>query len=126
MVGADGSRGKARKGTLAMKKRTRITVITRNVVARSLRVRCQQCGAEVPIVTPENAAGVLQTSPHEIQGLLASGDLHAVEEASGQGLICGNFLATTSESKPEARATGSTQTSGPLALAAVPSPDKGE
>jgi hypothetical protein len=127
IYGADHNRGKRERERSAMKKRTRITVITRQtVVARALRVRCQQCGAEVPIVTSENAAGVLQTTPHEIQGLLASGDLHAVEEASGESLICGNFLANTLESKPEAEATGSTQSSGPLALAAVPSPDKGE
>ena len=80
-----------------MKKRTRITVVTRQtLVARSLRVRCPKCGAEVPVITPESAAGVLQTSPREIQGLLASGDLHAVAEDSGASLICGNSISATS------------------------------
>jgi hypothetical protein len=89
---------KRERESLAMKKRTRITVVTRQtVVARSLRVRCQQCGAEVPIVTPESAAGVLQTSPQDIQGLLASGDLHAVEEESGASLICANSLSAATE-----------------------------
>jgi hypothetical protein len=119
--------GKRERERLAMKKRTRITVVTRQtVVARQLRVRCQQCGAEVPIVSPENAAGVLQTTPQEIHGLLASGELHSVEEPSGESLICGNFLANTLESEPEAKAPGSRQSSGPLALPAVPSPIKGE
>jgi len=74
-------------------------------------VRCQQCGAEVPIITPENAAGVLQTSPREIHGLLASGDLHAVEESSDAKLICGNSLSAATESEPGAVATGSSSTS---------------
>lgn len=86
-----------------MKKRTRVTIVTRQtVIARAARVRCHQCGAEVPIVTAENAAGVLQTTPREIHGLLASGDLHAVEQAPGANLICGNFLTTTNETEPDA------------------------
>ena len=66
-----------------------------------LRVRCHQCGAEVPLVSPENAAGLLQTTPGEIHGLLASGDLHAVEEPSGVQRICGNSLSEASGEKNE-------------------------
>lgn len=77
-----------------MKKKTRVTIRTRQtVVVQGLRVRCHQCGAEVPIVSPENAAGVLQTTAGEIHGLIASGGLHAVEEPSGEKLICGNSLS---------------------------------
>ena len=77
-----------------MKKKTLVTIRTRQtVVVHGLRVRCHQCGAEVPIVSPENAAGVLQATPGEIHGLLASGDLHAVEESSGEKLICANSLS---------------------------------
>jgi hypothetical protein len=80
-----------------MKKRTQVTIRTRQrVVVQGLRVRCHQCGAEVPIVSPDGAAGVLQTTPDEIRGLLASGDLHAVEEPSGTKLICGNSLSEAS------------------------------
>jgi hypothetical protein len=86
-----------------MKKRTQVTIRTRQrVVVQGLRVRCHQCGAEVSIVSPENAAGVLQTTPGEIHGLLASGDLHAVQEPSGAQLICGNSLtAASSENEIE-------------------------
>jgi hypothetical protein len=95
--GADDNRGKRERERSAMKKRTRITVITRQtVVARASRVHCPECGAEVSIVTPESAAGVLQTSPREIQGLLATGDLHAVETSAGGNLICGNSLPADS------------------------------
>jgi hypothetical protein len=78
-----------------MKKKTRVTIRTRQtLIVHSLRVRCHQCGAEVPIMSPENAAGVLHTTPGEIHGLLASGDLHAVDEPTGA--ICGNSLAAAS------------------------------
>ena len=80
-----------------MKKRTQVTIRTRQtVVVHGLRVRCHQCGAEVPIVSTDNAAGVLQTTPDEIRGLLASGDLHAVDEPSGAEVICGNSLEAAS------------------------------
>jgi hypothetical protein len=106
IYGADDNRGKRERERLTMKKRTRITVITRQtVVARALRVHCPECGAEVPIVTPESAAGVLQTSPREIQGLLACGDLHAVAEESGSSLICGNSLSAANDSDPEQETT---------------------
>ena len=80
-----------------MKKRTQVTIRTRQtVVVHGLRVRCHQCGAEVPIVSADNAAGVLQTTPDEIRGLLASGDLHAVDEPSGAQVICVNSLTAAS------------------------------
>jgi hypothetical protein len=115
---------KRERNVLGMKKRTRITVVTRQtVVARQLRVRCQQCGAEVPIVTAENAAGVLQTTPQEIHGLLVSGELHAVEEPSGTSLICGNSLFVATEPEPGAVATGSPK---PPAIAGESSLIEGE
>lgn len=78
-----------------MAKRTtrRITIQTRQTTyVRSLRVRCHQCGAEVSLMTPADAAGALQTTSREIHGLLESGELHAVEEPSGANLICANSL----------------------------------
>lgn len=89
--------GKCERERFLMKKKTRVTIRTRRtVVVQGLRVRCHQCGAEVPIVSPENAAGVLQTSTGEIHGLLASGGLHAVEEPAGAQLICANSLSEAS------------------------------
>jgi hypothetical protein len=44
------------------KKRTQVTIRTiQRTLVQPVRLRCHQCGAEVPIITPENAAGVLQT-----------------------------------------------------------------
>ena len=90
-----------------MKKKTQVTIRTRQtVVVHGLRVRCHKCGAEVPIISPENAAGVLQATPGEIHGLLASGDLHAVDEPPGA--ICGNSL-TAASSENEIQIEGERQ-----------------
>ena len=79
---------------MAKKTKTRITIRTRQIsIARPLRVRCQQCGAEVPIITPTDAAGALQTTPGEVHGLLASGELHRVGDATSENLVCGNSLS---------------------------------
>jgi hypothetical protein len=73
--------------------RTRITIQTRQTtVVHPTSVKCHQCGAEVPILTPESAA-TLQTTPRNVQGLLESGNLHTVAEPAGQKLICGNSLS---------------------------------
>src|SRR5438046_2158817 len=86
-----------RERPMTTRTRTRITIKTRQTtLVTPLRVRCQQCGAEVSIITPENAAGALQTTPREIHGLLESGELHAVTESSGENLICGNSLSVAS------------------------------
>ena len=83
-----------------MKKRTQVTIRTRQrVLVQAVRVRCQQCGAEVPIISPESAAGVLQKTPMEITRLIAAGELHAVEEPSGSNVICGNSLSAADELK---------------------------
>jgi hypothetical protein len=81
---------------MTTRKITRITIQTRQTtLVQPARVRCQQCGAEVSILSPESAAGALQTTPHEIKGLLESGELHTIEPA-GEELICGNSLAESS------------------------------
>ena len=104
LFGADDSR----RDGLLMKKKTQVTIRTRRtLVVHGLRVRCHQCGAEVPIISPDNAAGVLQTTTDEIRGLLASGDLHAVDERSGAQVICGNSLSAATETESGAIATGS-------------------
>jgi len=91
---------------MGKKTRTRITIQTRQmIVARPARVRCQQCGADVPIITPEEVAGALQTSPREIHGLLESGELHTVGDRSGENLLCGNSL-TAAAGEPETQVEG--------------------
>ena len=74
-----------------MKKKTRITIQTRQTVTvRVLRVRCEQCGAEVQVPSAANA-----------DGTIAGDALHAIAEQSAQKLICGSSTATASDSDSE-------------------------
>lgn len=89
------------------KTKTEITIHTRQrTVVRGLRVRCQQCGAEVSIMTPEHAAGAPQVTPREIDQLIDQGAPHLIEEASSPKLICANSIADDSDALPSARVDG--------------------
>ncbi len=84
------------------KTKTEITITTRQtVLVRGLKVRCQQCGAEVSIMTPEHAAAALQKTPHEIERLIDQGALHPIQETSSPKLICANSIADDSETQAE-------------------------
>ena len=86
--------------------RTRITIQTRKTtVVRPASVRCHQCGAEVPILTPESAAATLQTTARSVQGLLQSGELHTVAQQAGEEMICGNSL-TAADGKNQIQIEG--------------------
>ena len=52
--------------------------------------RCEQCGGEVVMVTPEYAVAILRFPPDKLFGLLASGKLHALEKPSGILICCGS------------------------------------
>jgi hypothetical protein len=81
----------------------KITIQTRQVtLVQPLSVRCHRCGAEVPILTADDVAGRLHTTPSEIQGLLESGDLHTVQEPADQNLICGNSLSAAANQTDDA------------------------
>src|SRR5262245_46788432 len=99
--GADDSRKQSVRGTLmTTRTRTRITIRTRKTtVVHPTSVRCHQCGAEVPILTPENAAATLQTTAHQLRGLLESGELHAIEGEGSSSLICANSISANSTEK---------------------------
>ena len=80
-----------------MKKRTQVTIRTRQrVLVQAVRVRCQHCGAEVPIISPENAAELMAASEADVQQLLTRGQLHAVDESPGITLICANSVSAVS------------------------------
>jgi hypothetical protein len=65
---------------------TTITVQTQ----RPLVGRCEQCGGDVVMVTPEYAVAVLRFPPDKLFGLLASGKLHSIEKPSGILICCGS------------------------------------
>ncbi len=51
--------------------------------------RCEQCGDDVAMVTPEYAVAVLRFPSAKLFGLLASGKLHSFEKQSGILICCG-------------------------------------
>jgi len=80
-----------------MKKRTQISIRTRRtIVVDAPRLHCPSCGAEVPIVSPENAAEMMATSEAGVRQLLSNGELHVIDESPGIPLICGNSLTEAS------------------------------
>jgi len=79
-----------------MKKRTQISIRTRRtIVVDAPRLHCPACGAEVPIISAENAAEMMATSEADVHQLLTNGELHAVE-SPGVPLICGNSVTEAS------------------------------
>jgi hypothetical protein len=65
------------------------TTIT-SPIHRPLVGRCEQCGGDVVMVTPEYAVAVLRLPPEKLLGMLASGKLHSLERPSGILICCGS------------------------------------
>jgi hypothetical protein len=59
--------------------------------------RCEQCGGDVAMVTPEYAVAVLRLPPDKLFGLLASGKLHSLEKPSGILICCGSLPASSAK-----------------------------
>ena len=85
------------KGNVASRKRTIVTVKTsRLTVIRSARgsvdIWCAECAAFVPMVTPEYAARLCSSTPRAIYRQIESGELHCLETAQGELLVCTRIL----------------------------------
>lgn len=52
--------------------------------------RCEQCGGDVVMVTPEYVVAVMRFPPDKLFELLASGKLHSLEKPSGILICCGS------------------------------------
>jgi excisionase family DNA binding protein len=79
-----------------MSKRTEITIEThRRLIVRSLGVSisawCPGCVANVRMITPEQAAALMNVSSRTIYQLIESGGVHFIEQR-GQMLICAESL----------------------------------
>jgi len=77
------------------KRRTEITVETEQVLiirrtGQPMTAWCQQCGAEVVMITPEEAARGAGASLRAIRRLVEAGQLHFRESANGRLFICLN------------------------------------
>jgi hypothetical protein len=81
--------------TIEMRQRTFIRPLQAKVIAL-----CERCSVETLMITPEQAADNLQTTPRAIYGLMEDGKLHSVEMESGLNFICCNSLSElTNEEK---------------------------
>jgi hypothetical protein len=76
----------------------RSNVMSRTITSQTQRPligRCEQCGDDVVMVTPEYAVAVLRLPPDKLFELLSSGTLHSLEKPSGI-LICGGSVTLAS------------------------------
>ena len=80
-----------------MKKRMKVTLETNRllVIARrgpARRAWCADCGAQVQMLWPEEAAALAGVSSRTVYALVEAGQLHFTETADGWLLICPNSL----------------------------------
>jgi hypothetical protein len=86
-----------------MRRKKKTTIITfesheRTTIhraAESLIAWCDQCGAEVLMVTPNQAANIAGTDARVIFRRLESGQIHFIEGANGALLICKQSVERT-------------------------------
>ena len=72
------------------RQRSNATTTITNPTQQPLVGRCEQCGGDVAMVTPEYAVAVMHFPPDKLFGLLASGKLHSLEKPSGILICCGS------------------------------------
>ena len=90
---------------MATKRRTEIIVETERVIivpqqTMPVHLWCHGCCARVGMVTPEQAAALLQMTPRVVYRWVESQLLHFIEEPDGRVLICRNSLyGQTGESR---------------------------
>ncbi|HYW72616.1 MAG TPA: hypothetical protein VE961_16455, partial [Pyrinomonadaceae bacterium] len=77
--------------TVESRERTTIRRGARQVIAW-----CDQCGADVPLVTPNEAAEMAGTVARAIFRRVESGKVHFTEAGKGGLLICAQSLAEVS------------------------------
>lgn len=82
---------------MATKRRTEIIVETERVIVvpqapAPLHLWCQNCSMRVEMVTPEQAATLLQVTPRVVYRWVEAQLLHFIEEPDGRVLICRNAL----------------------------------
>lgn len=83
-----------------MKKRTEVTIETERLVVIRNRPRavmwCEQCRAEVRMLTVDQAALMMRIRSLVIYRLVETGDLHFAENDEGILLVCLNSLEAIS------------------------------
>lgn len=71
-----------------------VTKIRRQTLtAPALRMFCTVCEREVEILTPDNAAGILQIEEQALARLVYDGKVHVVQTVNGNLWICKDSLS---------------------------------
>jgi hypothetical protein len=91
---------------MASRRRAIVTVETRSLAvirpaSQAIRLWCQDCGAIVPMVTPEHAARLSGATVRAIYRRIEAGGLHFAEAASEPLLVCSDSLAARKKSDRE-------------------------
>ncbi|HEY2866787.1 MAG TPA: hypothetical protein VGJ02_06825 [Pyrinomonadaceae bacterium] len=58
------------------------------------RRACPQCGRDVSVMPPEDAAMLMCRDLRSVEALIAGGDLHIVADERGKLLVCLNSLCS--------------------------------
>jgi hypothetical protein len=82
-------RRKKKTTIVTFESRERMTI--RHQALRSLRW-CAECGNDVWMVTPNEAASILLTDTRAIFRLLEAGKIHFLETETGELLVCSTSL----------------------------------
>lgn len=80
---------------MATKRRTEIIIETERIIVLPPSAAagwCPACSLQVEMVTPEQAAALVNVTPRIIYRWVEAQLLHFVEEETGQLLICRNSL----------------------------------
>jgi len=70
----------------------RVESVRRTFLFDPRLVPCAACGHDVQGVTPDEAARLLQSTGDNLDRFIASGEVHAVDTASGASWICRDSL----------------------------------
>jgi hypothetical protein len=80
----------ASKRTIVRVETSTLSVI--HPAGTSIDLWCEECGALVPMVTPEHAARLCNTVPRAIYRMVENGETHFTEVDSCGLLVCVNSL----------------------------------
>ena len=83
-----------------MRRKKKITIVTvesreRTTIRRSIRslvAWCEQCSAEVLMVTPTEAAALAETDARAVFRGVEAGEIHFIEGDGGAVLVCSKSL----------------------------------
>ena len=53
---------------------------------------CPRCGMYTPDLSMDQATSMLSVTPVEIESSIRDGQIHAIESAAGQRMMCGNSI----------------------------------